>query len=210
MRRNEESGIPKSTKGLQTSLRIQLAAVNLVIEHGIVAATVERMCQVAEVSERTFFNYFETKELAIIGSEAPRIDEEKARAFLAARPGDIFTESLELLSFESLGAGHPELFFRRLTMMEKYPELLALTLGKLLSVRSEHMELVYLRLRRTAPAKMADEEVRAAASLISDIAGSYLRVTLEQGKGALAPGRSNPIFEVGSQLSKVVELGRNS
>jgi AcrR family transcriptional regulator len=46
---------------------IHAAAVELVFEHGLDEVTVARIAEAAEVSTRTFFNYFPTKEMAIVG-----------------------------------------------------------------------------------------------------------------------------------------------
>lgn len=200
----------KTSKAQQTSLRIQLAAVDLVLKNGIDSTTVEQICQKAEVSERTFFNHFKTKELAIIGDDLPTIDEAKAREFLASPPGDIFSDSLKLISMLSPETMQPVLFLKRLEMMTKYPELFAMNLSKLLSVRAEHMELIYLRLRRNAPAEMSDDEVRDAASKISELAASFLRSSLERNLAEHKNPGLQPLNDVGAQLAKLVELGRNA
>ena len=207
---NAESLNPKITKGQQTSLRIQLAAVDLVLKHGVGGTTVEQICQAAEVSERTFFNHFKTKELAIIGDDMPKIDEVKARQFLAAPAGDIFTESLALIAMQSPNDIQPKLMFKRLEMMAKYPELFALNMTKMLSLRAEHVELIYLRLRRNAPADMSDAEVRSNAGFISEIVASYLRTTLENSMFGADKRQREPLPDLGSMLAKVVELGRNA
>jgi AcrR family transcriptional regulator len=51
-----------ATKGAITSI-----ARNLTAERGLNGYTVEEVCEVAGISRRTFFNYFPTKEDAIIG-----------------------------------------------------------------------------------------------------------------------------------------------
>lgn len=200
----------KSTKAQQTSLRIQMAAVDLVIQNGIDGTTVEQICQQAGVSERTFFNHFKTKELAVIGDDLPQIDESKAREFLTAPPGDIFTESLQLISMLSPDNMHPNLMRKRLEMMSKYPELFALNLGKLMNVRAEHMELVYLRLRRNASAKLTEQQLRSQAAFISEIAAAYLRTSLEHGLHSGTPEVMPQVQNLGAHLAEMVELGRNA
>lgn len=201
---------PKLSKGQQTSLRIQMVAVDLVLEHGIGGTTVELICKASKVSERTFFNYFKTKELAIIGDELPEIDESKARSFLAAAPGDIFTEALDLIPMQSLNQIQPELFFKRLEMMAKHPELFALNMSKLMSIRNELRELIFLRLRRNAPATIDEDELRVAASFISEIAASYFRASVE--RGLLSPGTPSlpPLGGVGVDLERIIAIGLRS
>lgn len=202
--------MPKLKKAQQTSLRIQLAAVDLVIQNGIDGTTVEQICQRAEVSERTFFNHFKTKELAVIGDDLPQIDEKRAREFLTAPPGDIFSESLQLISMMREESMLPALMFKRLEMMNKYPELFALNLSKLMSVRAEHMELIYLRLRRNATPGMDEEQLRTTAAIMSEIAASYLRTTLEQALRAGKPPAAQPFHDLGARLAQIIEIGRHA
>ena len=202
--------LPKSSKAQQTSLRIQMAAVDLVLQNGVDGTTVEQICQRAEVSERTFFNHFKTKELAIIGDDLPSIDEAQAREFLSAPAGDIFSDSLKLIEMMSPGTMQPALVLKRLEMMAKHPELLAKNLGKLMSVRAEHMELVFLRLRRNAPEGYSEAELRDIAAIISELTASYLRTSLEQGMRSGKPPAMQHTEDLGAKLAKIVELGRNS
>lgn len=60
----------ESLRARQTRERrasIHAAAVDLVFERGLEEVTVAQIAEAAEVSTRTFFNYFPTKEMAIVG-----------------------------------------------------------------------------------------------------------------------------------------------
>ena len=46
---------------LQTTLAIEDVATRLFLEHGVDAVTVEQICEGADISRRSFFNYFESK-----------------------------------------------------------------------------------------------------------------------------------------------------
>ena len=198
---------PKITKGEQTAMRIQEAAVDLVMKNGIDGTTVDQICQLASVSERTFFNHFKTKELAIIGDDLPTIDEAKAREFLAAPPGDIFSDALMLIPNPPAKPEFHPLMFKRLQMLRKYPALLAAQMDKMLATRDEHTELVYLRLRRTYGGSHSEEQLRTMASQISEIVGSLFRARIEaviQGN-ALPPQSDSEAL--GETIKKLVELG---
>lgn len=52
-----------------TRARLHRAAVELALEHGTDRVTVEEVAARAEVSPRTFFNYFATKEDAFVGTD---------------------------------------------------------------------------------------------------------------------------------------------
>lgn len=78
------SGGRRERKKLATHVALRAAALRLVAERGLHQVTVEDIAEAADVSVRTFFNYFPSKEDAIVG-----LDPEKAdllREALVSRP----------------------------------------------------------------------------------------------------------------------------
>src|SRR5579862_6721191 len=67
-----------------TRRALREAALQLVAERGFAHVTVEDIAQAADVATRTFFNYFPSKESAIIGADPERIA--AIRQSLLARP----------------------------------------------------------------------------------------------------------------------------
>ena len=59
-------------KKLKARLSVERAALELVIERGYDGVTVEDICARAEISKKTFFNYFPSKAAAIMGGSHPR------------------------------------------------------------------------------------------------------------------------------------------
>jgi AcrR family transcriptional regulator len=77
----------RERKRLATSNAIQLSALRLVVERGINNVTIEQIATAADVSPRTFFNYFPSKEAAIVG-EGPSIPNSEAQEhFVTAGAG---------------------------------------------------------------------------------------------------------------------------
>ncbi|MCD2443327.1 TetR/AcrR family transcriptional regulator [Agromyces sp. SYSU K20354] len=58
----------------------------LTMEHGLNGFTVEELCERVGVSRRTFFNYFPSKDDAVIGHRDDTLDEHALTDFVNARP----------------------------------------------------------------------------------------------------------------------------
>ncbi len=88
----------RQRKQAATALTIERSAVALVQEHGFQAVTVDMICAASGVSQRTFFNYFKTKDQAILGAGPGRLDERRVREFLASDSPDLLAGILDLLA----------------------------------------------------------------------------------------------------------------
>ncbi|PIJ47773.1 MULTISPECIES: TetR/AcrR family transcriptional regulator [unclassified Leucobacter] len=71
-----------------TRLSLTENARRLTAKHGMNGFTVEELCEIVGISRRTFFNYFHTKEDAIIGRPSDAISDELAEWFVARGTGD--------------------------------------------------------------------------------------------------------------------------
>ena len=145
-----------------TRLRVEKNAVSLVLEHGFDNVTVDMICSRSGISQRTFFNYFKTKNAAIIGAAPPTIDESRAREFIAAPGDDLLPDVLILISAIGPQNGTDEhLITDRLRIFRLHPELMQEQMERMARVTSEVTELVYLRLGRGTDVDAADDAARA-------------------------------------------------
>ena len=64
----------RERKKLATRRALQRVALDLVAQRGYSRVTVEDIADAAEVSPRTFFNYFPSKDAALLGSDPERIE----------------------------------------------------------------------------------------------------------------------------------------
>ena len=76
----------RERKKLATRLALHRAALELVVERGLDHVSVDDIADRADVSPRTFFNYFSSKDDAVLGLD-PDATAEQVAAFLA-RPAD--------------------------------------------------------------------------------------------------------------------------
>ncbi|MBV7295712.1 TetR/AcrR family transcriptional regulator [Corynebacterium sp. TAE3-ERU12] len=72
----------------RTRRTIEDAALNLMAEHGFDAVTLDDVCAAANISRRTFFNYFDTKDEVVLRPGITSFSDADAEAFIAARPSD--------------------------------------------------------------------------------------------------------------------------
>src|SRR3954454_14294289 len=72
----------RERKKLATRLALHQAALELVAERGLDRVSVDDIAGRADVSPRTFFNYFATKDEAVLGLD-PAAAERQAAVFLA-------------------------------------------------------------------------------------------------------------------------------
>jgi len=125
-----------------TRQALRNAALELVAERGFAHVTVEDIAEAADVATRTFFNYFPSKESAVIGNDPERI--EQIRLNLLARPpaesplralASVLVEYAAGIDeeFDDLGEGR-EAWFRRLCAVRKDPDLLGAYVGHVADV----------------------------------------------------------------------------
>ncbi|HEY5229397.1 MAG TPA: TetR/AcrR family transcriptional regulator, partial [Galbitalea sp.] len=72
----------RERKRVATRQAIQLAVLRLALDRGLEHVTVEEISRDADISPRTFFNYFVSKEAAIVGDAPTLLDEDAVERFV--------------------------------------------------------------------------------------------------------------------------------
>lgn len=148
---------------METRTALVGAALRLVDERGLAAVTVEEISEAADVSTRTFFNYFATKDEAIIGDAL--IEPRDMRERLAAVPPEIPVIGAVLLALEPAIAriqADQEQWFVRLRVIEKNPALLPALLARGADAEQEFIAAIAERAR--APGDSAYPQVASAVT----------------------------------------------
>lgn len=113
----------RERKKLETRAALRRAAIQLSLEHGPSVVTVNEICAAANVSPRTFFNYFESKEEALFAWDQQLTRELVAR--LSRQPGTVpALAALRLAMLETLPSfGADANWAARTELLAAHPEL---------------------------------------------------------------------------------------
>lgn len=109
---------------MQTATEIHRAAVELAGQDGYAAATIEAVAARAGVSRRTFFNYYPSKEDAVLGLRPVEVPDVALERYLDRGTGDEFKRTVRLfVAVLRHASGVPELGPARRQLAEDHPEL---------------------------------------------------------------------------------------
>jgi len=128
---------------------IERAAVELVLEHGYDHVTVDMICEASLASQRTFFNYFGSKEAVILGELPQTPPSELTEAFVHHREGDVLSDLARLMTriLDQHGEVDHALWRQRREIIRSTPELMRSQADRIAAKNSEITALVLRRLR---------------------------------------------------------------
>jgi AcrR family transcriptional regulator len=193
----DELGL-RDRKKLATRARIHREAVTLALEHGVDRVTVEGIAAAADVSPRTFFNYFATKEDAFIGAD-PTVAQRLAAAVVARPAKESALTAVRVVLVDHLAAleADEELWKMRRRLAAGEPALAARLAGANDRLEGALVDAAYERtgadpardLRPALGARVAMAAVRAAVG--SHVASGFhgsLRRRLDEAFSVVDPG----------------------
>ncbi|PDP88021.1 TetR family transcriptional regulator [Glycomyces fuscus] len=176
----------RERKKQATRRALQDAAVRLTLERGLENVTVEEIAAEADVSTRTFFNYFATKEDALLG-DLPRCPDEDVRSrFAEGGPTGDFVEDLItmliafLVSTDDLDTQRADMRLRK-QLMDREPQLVPRMLARFHTVE---MELAAAVAERTGVPAEDDRSVVVAASAMAVMRHTMRRLRFSENEEA--------------------------
>lgn len=158
-------------KRTTTRRALRSALLTLALQRGFDAVTVEEVAQAAQVSPRTFFNYFTSKEDAVGGPHPAEMTEEERHRFLSGR-SDPVGDLVRLLAEQMQGDDDFELHRMRRRLMERESRLLG---DRLATARAHHEHLTDLVEQRLRDGDVDDAGARDRASLAVMLAVAIAR-----------------------------------
>jgi AcrR family transcriptional regulator len=195
----------RERKKLATRRLLRCAALDLVAERGLTNVTVEDIAEAAEVSPRTFFNYFPSKEAALFGGDPERAA--KLREGVAnGAPGKpaldalraVLAEDSEAIADElrSLG-GNPADWLRRMRVARTDPHVRAAQAAQMAMIERSIAEGLAARLG-------ADQETDPYPGVLAAAAVGVVRACLTFWAGA---GGAMPLGQLIDQAFQALAAG---
>ncbi|CAM5502171.1 TetR family transcriptional regulator [Leifsonia shinshuensis] len=183
----------RERKRIATRRAIQFAALELATERGFDHVTVDEISHAANVSPRTFFNYFPSKESAIIGELPELPDEASIERFIEAGPAEPILDGMGRLLIAAIETGDldggldgahegenaasaKELHALRRSLLKGNPELFAQRMASMHKFEDALSAVVQRRLAHDEPALADDEEtLHQRARLVTYVAFAGMR-----------------------------------
>ncbi len=168
----------RERKRLATRSAIQYSVLSLAVDRGIDQVTIEEISRAVDISPRTFFNYFPSKEAALAGDPPELPDEAALEEFVSAGgPAGVLADLGELLAAaaENTLEQHDSLLLRR-SLHRQYPQLLALRMASMRQFEQRLADIVAQRLARGDPHLAADAAaLESRARLLALVAMSTVK-----------------------------------
>lgn len=116
----------RERKRIETRRELEAATITLVVRDGLEQTTIEAISERANVSPRTFFNYFDSKEEAIIGLHDITMTDETIAKHIAGYKSRGIVESVVALMVSIIAPAltDPVLYKSRMQIIKQYPQLL--------------------------------------------------------------------------------------
>jgi AcrR family transcriptional regulator len=152
----------RERKKQQTRNAIHESAFRLIDAQGLEATTIEQICSDADVSTRTFFNYFRSKADAAFEMPSTAIDAELRDRFSSAR-GGLVAALCDVIG-GSADRGPNRVRAKELAM--RHPELFTTMSQMMIEVRGQFVTLAEERARSREQAELAVTLVMTALSRV--------------------------------------------
>jgi AcrR family transcriptional regulator len=168
----------RERKRVATRHAIQSAVLRLALDRGLEHVTVEDISRDADISPRTFFNYFVSKEAAMAGDSPALLESAGVDEFITGGPtGDLLRDLGDLIAKAADRAAESrETMLMRRDLHNRYPHLFALRLAGMRAFEDELAGLIESRLVHDDPTLATDPDaLKSRARLITLVAFAALR-----------------------------------
>jgi AcrR family transcriptional regulator len=176
----EEAGGLRERKKRATRLALSEAALRLALDRGLEQLTVEEISEAAGVSARTFFNYFSSKEHALLGDGLTPPPQEQVNATVIAARTVLDGLCQVVKGCVADAAASREQFRMRWQLMEQHPALLPRLFARMEDFRASLAAAVAARCRAEGSEQRGADATDAYPQLMASVAHATVRVAVDQ------------------------------
>lgn len=176
----------RARKRAATRASIEKVAIELALKQGYENVTVDMICEASMVSQRTFFNYFGSKEGVILGLMPEVMTDADADAFIAERAGDVVHDLVERMASALIDPIADRASLEaRVRIIHSSPELLGKQMEWMAAQEQRLIDVVLARFRAAGRTETETPDLAAEAGMVVSLAITVLRFTmLQQFSGA--------------------------
>ncbi|MCD7101107.1 TetR/AcrR family transcriptional regulator [Pseudoclavibacter sp. 13-3] len=172
----------------QTREHVEQVTVELVDRLGYDQVSVEMICDQAEISPRTFYNYFGTKDAAILGYIPASIDAAALQQFIEHSNDDIIDALLQLIaSAEHSPLRQSSLQVQRHRILHEHPHLLTEIASRVERLQSRLNDAIAERVALELGTATTDARVQQRARLLFAVVIAVVKIALVTGPEQLPP-----------------------
>ncbi|WNM26019.1 TetR/AcrR family transcriptional regulator [Demequina capsici] len=187
-----ETGLRQRKKRARRAALVD-AAQTLVLEHGLDGVTVDEISARAGVSGRTFFNYFDSKDEAVLGLPSAEVDADVVAEFTSGGPtGDPFTDLVYVAQSLVTGlAASTDGMLRSLALVRAEPRLLA-------------QQIAWFDAQKASFSSLLEQRIASGAASADPVLGSSMLMLMLQNV-ATEWGRDGSTDDPEEILDSVIE-----
>ena len=163
----DELGL-RERKRLATRREIQRAVLTLCAQRSIDKVTIDEISRVAEISPRTFFNYFASKDSALVGDELELACDADVERFISGGPGgDVMADLAELIGRSLQNTdGDREIHELRRAVMKDNSYLFTMRMATLRNFEAGLQAIVERRFAADDPSLAQDPQALSQRALL--------------------------------------------
>lgn len=181
----EDDGL-RARKQRATREAIHRIAVRRALADGLHNVTTAEISAEAGVSARTFFNYFPSKEDAMLGFHEDLPTDRELAAFAESDDADLLRELTYLLRNVFSSTEARDLLHDRRELIHRHPELLHRQMSRVMAMEQRIIPVVADRMR-TLDRFHGLADYTAAAQVLVLLASSSVRITVRNAASAARP-----------------------
>lgn len=171
----------RSRKRAATQATLERVAITLALEHGYDNVTVDAICEAGMVSQRTFFNYFGTKEGVFLGASPPMPTDDAIQAFVHGAGANVLGDLVGMIT-SAIVDHEPdtELLRSRRVLIERTPELLNGESTRIAELENHLVRIVLDRFHAQGRDQATIPDLEDEARMVVALGASVMRYSMQK------------------------------